>query len=86
MHSAAPNMDTTTTSSLNTPEISTLTQQEQTQQLLTSEEEALHDLASLFDPAHFLDTTMEFMEPLATQQEASGVNPPQPGGDDMCGP
>ena len=83
VHSAAPNMDTTT-SSLNTPEISTATQQEHTQQF--EDEAALHDLASLFDPIHFLDETVEFMEPLATQQEASGVNPPKPDGDDMCGP
>ena len=69
-----------TTSTLNTPEVSTATQQQQ-QQLSSYEDEALHDLASLFDPIHFLDDTVEFMEPQVTEQEVSGVNPPK--SDDM---
>ena len=68
------------TSSLNTPKVSTASQQQQ-QQLSNYEDEALHDLASLFDPVHFLDDTVEFMEPQVTEQEVSGVNPPK--SDDM---
>ena len=68
---AAPTMDNT--SSLNTPEVSTASQQ----QLHNYEDEALEvNLASSlevnppsFDPALFLDETIDFMDPQATKQE-----------------
>ena len=64
-------MDNTT--SLNTPEVSTASQQ----QLHNYEDEALEvNLASSlevnpasFDPALFLDETIDFMDPQATKQE-----------------
>ena len=73
MHSTAATMDNT--SSINTPKVSTASQQQQ--QLSNYEDEALHDLASLFDPAHFLDETVEFLDPQVTKQEVCGVNPPE---------
>ena len=68
-------------SSITTPKASTASQQ---QHLLSSyEDEVLHDLATLFDPSHFLDNTVEFVDPQLIgqdvdsniQQEAPAVNP-----------
>ena len=53
------------TSSLNTPEVSTASQQ----QLHNYEDEALEVNLASFDPALFLDETIEFMDPQATKQE-----------------
>ena len=79
VYSTVANMDN---SSINTPKVSTASQQ-QHQQLSNCEDDALHDLATLFDPAHFLDNTVEFVDPQLIgqdvdsniQQEAPAVNP-----------
>ena len=87
MYSTVANMDN---SSITTPKASTASQQQQ--QLSNCEDEVLHDLATLFDPSHFLDNTVEFVEPQVTKQDVD-LNIPQevsavnsgfnPGFDDM---
>ena len=74
-------MDTINTSSINTPtaaatghHLSTF-EDESIQDALT-----LHDLASLFDPAHHLDETLEFLDPQvakAFEQNMEELNTPQ---------
>ena len=90
MHSTAATMD-------NTSSINTHTAAATGQHLSSFEDESiqdaltLHDLASLFDPAHHLDETVEFMDPQVAKQDM-GLNTPQvpavncgfnPGFDDM---
>ena len=68
-------------STITTPKASTASQQQQ--HLSSYEDEVLHDLATLFDPSHFLDNTVEFVDPQLIeqdvdsniQQEAPAVNP-----------
>ena len=90
MHSTAATMD-------NTSSINTHTAAATGQHLSSFEDESiqdaltLHDLASLFDPAHHLDETVEFMDPQVAKQDMD-LNTPQvpavncgfnPGFDDM---
>ena len=87
MYSTVANMDN---SSITTPKASTASQQQH--KLSSYEDEVLHDLATLFDPSHFLDNTVEFVEPQVTKQDVD-LNIPQevsavnsgfnPGFDDM---
>merc|ERR1711989_309357 len=90
MGSTAATMD-------NTSSINTHTAAATGQHLSSFEDESiqdaltLHDLASLFDPAHHLDETVEFMDPQVAKQDMD-LNTPQvpavncgfnPGFDDM---